>query len=127
MRALRLTLSGVLVGAVCAAAVHGQDSVRQPASLQQTSFNEYKYNSYYEQDGSAAPRSRRRRPRRSRARPRPLRPAPPATPAATPATANLLLRLRRLPGRGPADPQRSALPRLQAGGSQACCWIISPA
>ncbi|HEX4143360.1 MAG TPA: outer membrane beta-barrel protein [Pirellulales bacterium] len=55
MRALRLTLSGVLVGAVCAAAVHGQDSVRQPASLQQSSFNEYKYNSYYEQDGSAAP------------------------------------------------------------------------
>ena len=55
MRALRLTLSSVLVGAVCAAAVQGQDSVRQPASLQRTSFNEYKYNSYYEQDGSAAP------------------------------------------------------------------------
>ena len=52
MRALRLTLSGVLVGAVCAVAVHGQDSVRQPASLQRTSFNEYKYNSYYEQDAA---------------------------------------------------------------------------
>ncbi len=55
MRALRLTLSSVLVGAVCAAAVHGQDSVRQPASLQQTSFNEYKYNSYYEQDAAPEP------------------------------------------------------------------------
>ncbi|HTU24814.1 MAG TPA: outer membrane beta-barrel protein [Pirellulales bacterium] len=29
--------------------------MRQPASLQQSSFSEYKYNSYYEQDASAAP------------------------------------------------------------------------
>ena len=53
MRALRLALSSALVGAVCAVTVRADDSLQQPANVQRTSFNEYKYNSYYAQDESA--------------------------------------------------------------------------
>ncbi len=53
MRALRLALSSALVGAVCAVTVRADDSLKQPANVQRTSFNEYKYNNYYAQDDAA--------------------------------------------------------------------------
>ena len=124
MRAFRLTLSGVLVGAVCAVAVYGQEGVRQPASVQRTSFNEYKYNNYYEQEtgtrATGGP-SRGQDAAPAAGRPAAAAPAAPATPRSSCDSGGLCMRalLRRLFCPGPVDPRRSDLSRLQAGRSQA--------
>jgi hypothetical protein len=75
---------------MCAVTAHADDGQTQPANVQRTSFNEYKYNNYYAQDDSGASPSDEAPttpPADNGAAPaKPACPAPAAAPAAPAAT-----------------------------------------
>ena len=115
----------------CAVTAYADDGQTQPANVQRTSFNEYKYNNYYAQDDAAASPSDEAPPRR----PPPATTVPRRRSRACPAPASTgnsaghsSLHVRIALGRLPPCFTQCVQDQLTLGGllDPACCELGKP-